>query len=129
MALDSCEREDYVALFECGEEELPPVSSLPAVCKNGGNGTPPASVEDENWQTDPVSGKLEKIRAAFLNSKTASEVKAAASTMPVGDWLDLVTKMAKQVDTAPVQITAIRIELPPRNDYEGDIIEVAVAQQ
>ena len=128
MALDCGDLEDYIGLFECEATELPDV---PAVCKNvnGGNGTPPAVIDDENWQTDPVSGKLEKIRAVFLNSKTASEVKAAASTMPVGDWLDLVTKITKQVEIAPVQITAIRIELPPRIEYEGDIVEVAVAQQ
>ena len=45
------------------------------------------------WFNDPVPTKLEKIRAAFLNSKTAAEVAAAAGNMPVGMWLECVIKL------------------------------------
>lgn len=48
---------------------------------------------EEDWQDDPVSTKLEKIRSVFLNSKTAAEVRAAVSGMPVGLWLDHVAKL------------------------------------
>jgi len=47
----------------------------------------------DSWKDDTVPTKLEKIRAVFLNSKTAAEVRAAAGNMPVGMWLECVIKL------------------------------------
>ena len=116
----------YLDLFEDEATELPPSSSLVKV-ENEKTGPPVPLTEDEEWQNDPVSVKLEKIRGVFLNAKTAPEVRAAASTMAIGDWLDMVGKLNKQVDPAPVHITAIRIELPPRQECDGDVVEVELA--
>jgi hypothetical protein len=51
-------------------------------------------LEEEDWQEDPVSVKWSKIRATFLNGKTAAEVRKEAEVMPVGTWLDWAIKMA-----------------------------------
>jgi hypothetical protein len=120
------ECEDYIGLFDSEEDELPEMSLVKV--ENGTAGTPLSVIDGEEWHDDPVSVKLEKIRGVFLNAKTAREVKVAAATMPIGDWLEFVGKISKQTDTAPVQITAIRIELPAREDYSGDVVEVELAQ-
>lgn len=127
MPLDAA---DYISMFDDETLELPLSVDGTGVDgdKNGDAGPPALLAEDIDWQNDPVSVKLEKIRGVFLNAKTASEVSVAASMMQIGDWLEYVGKLSKQVDTAPVQITAIRIELPPREDYSGDVVEVELAQ-
>ncbi len=119
------EAEDYIAILTAEDEELPAV-----VGEIREAGPPVPALGDEDWQEDPVPTKLEKIRGVFLNARTASEVRAAAATMPIGDWLDHVTKMTKQVEAGPVQITAIRIELPPRDAYCGKdaVVEVELPQ-
>lgn len=102
-------------------------ASLPAVVekKNGNGGAPAAAATgEEDWQDDPVPVKLDKIRATFLNGKTAGEVSVASATMRIEDWLEIVTKISKQTDAAPVKITAIRIELPPRDAFSADVVEV-----
>ena len=77
------------------------------------------------WVEDPVTGKWEKIRSAFYNGKSAREVWTAAKTMPMPMWLDLAQRMApKQVDVRSVQITAIRVELPPLSGFGDGVIDV-----
>ena len=66
---------------DLAKAEGPPVPALPAD-------------ESEDWQGDPLPLKLEKIRASFLNAKTAFDVKTAALRMPIGDWLELVVKLS-----------------------------------
>lgn len=86
---------DLMAIIEEDLDELPP-QERPETCLEGapeGSETP-AVAGDANWQDDPVPTKIEKIRAAFLNGKTASEVEAAAGNMLVGDWLELVAKIS-----------------------------------
>ena len=80
----------------------------------------------DNWSDDSVPGKWEKIKSTFYDGKTAAEVWSAAKTMPMGMWLDLAQRMApKQVDVRSVQITAIRVELPPLSGFgDGEIIDV-----
>lgn len=84
--------DDFIGLLGDDSPVLPPLREM----KNGMNGTPVPAVlaEDAEWQNDPVPVKLDKIRAAFLNGKTAQEVQDAASLMAIGDWLELVAKIA-----------------------------------
>jgi len=109
------------------------VEDLPVFEEGNGNGRrkvpalgPPSWLENSNWQDDPASGKLEKIRSVFLNAKTPEEVYTAASVMPIGDWMEMVAKLGKQVDPGQVQITSIRIELPPIGYSRGEVIEIEV---
>lgn len=85
--------EDFITLLEDDEPTLPPARDISAY-----HGTPAAGLQElppeADWKDDPVPVKLEKIRAAFLNGKSASEVLVAASMMPIGDWIELVTKLA-----------------------------------
>ena len=106
-------------------------AELPALSNGNGNGkrksrTPALAIESAYWTDDPVSVKLDKIRAVFLNAKTPTEVYAEASLMPVGDWLEMAGKLTKQTPEAPVKITAIRIELPPRDYQMGEVVEIEV---
>lgn len=114
--------DDFISLLADDASDLP----VEVAEKKGKPGTPAlASAEDREWHNDPVPIKLDKIRATFLNGKTASEVEAAAAVMPIGDWIETAAKMTKHVDSGPVQITAIRIELPPRSAYaDGEVVEV-----
>ncbi len=84
-----------------------------------------------DWQDDPVGQKWDKIRSAFLNAKSPEDLYLDGSGMSTREWLDYAIKLApKQVEAGPVQITAIRIELPSRNALDqlgaGDVIEVEV---
>jgi hypothetical protein len=117
--------DDFAAILSSEDATLPAVrpAAKPA---DRGNGTPAVGKATEGWLEDPVSVKLEKIRAVFLNAKTPTEVYAEAAVMPVGDWLDMVGKLTKQTPDAPVRITAIRIELPPRDYQMGEVVEVEV---
>ena len=101
MAPPPVDLDDFDMILACNEAELP--SSLPATRgENGKAGTPaPVNVAEEDWTNDPVPTKLDKIRAAFLNSKTAAEVQTAAWLMPIGDWLEMVVKLSPK----NVQIT------------------------
>lgn len=119
------EADDLITMLESADADLPALNCELVACEAG----PPAGeLVDLDWQNDPVSVKLEKIKAAFLNSKTATEVQAAASGMVIGDWLEMVVKLSKQADVGPVQITAIRIELPPAQagSASGPIIDVEI---
>lgn len=116
---------DYISLFDSASTDLD---------KDGGPvslAVPPPPLApaldgDANWQNDPVPVKLEKIRAAVLNARSAAEVTARAALIPIADWLDLVVKLSpKQIDVKSMQITAIRVELPPASDgADGDVIDV-----
>lgn len=88
-------------------------SSLPAV--------------EEDWIEDNIPGKWDKIRSIFLNAKRPVEVRAAAEFMPINQWLDWAVKMApKQPDVQGVRITAIRVELPPRDNQPSEAVVVEV---
>jgi len=95
--------------------EGPPVPALTAA-------------DEEDWQSDPLSLKLEKIRASFLNAKTAAEVKMSASMMPLGDWLELVVKLSpKNIQLqADVSFKHMLAELGPidKNQYRPRAIPV-----
>ena len=124
------ECDDYISMFDDDSEELPPSlsSCLPAVNEKTG---PPVSalelVDDIEWQNDPVPVKLEKIRAAFLNSRTAGEVMAAGSTMQIGDWLELVVKLSpKNIQVSGgLSFKHMLEEMGPidKNDYRPKQIE------
>jgi hypothetical protein len=111
-----------IALLE-GEEPMAAeaLSLLP--------GPPPPTktgeLSDEDWQEDPVPRKWDKIRAAFLNGKTAEEVQAVSRAMPVRSWLELACKMTqKQIDMPPLQINVVRVELPPQEHGEARVVDV-----
>lgn len=118
--------DDYDGLFSSVDLGPGPGLGLSALVPPLPLSPAPAPATDDDWSTDPVPVKLEKIRAAFLNAKTAREVTGMASVMAIGDWLDLVIKLSpKQVDVKALQITAVRIELPPTIDgIDGDVIDV-----
>ena len=81
--------------------------------------------EERDWQEDPVTGKWNKIRSEFMNGKTADEVRAMAESMSGLTWLEMCTKMApKQVEVNTMQITAIRIELPPEEMTEATYVSI-----
>lgn len=120
--LTNANADDFFSLLDSEETELP---ALPEA-ETGKQGTPDGDLSTLDWKEDPVSGKLEKIRAVFLNAKSPQEVHDQAATMPIGDWLETVGKMSKSVETGPVQITAIRIELPPREAFVSEAIEVEI---
>jgi hypothetical protein len=118
--------DDFAAILSCEDATLPALRPVVKPTNGGGNGTPALATVTESWIDDPVSVKLEKIRAVFLNAKTPTEVYAEAAIMPVGDWLEMVGKLTKQTPDAPVRITAIRIELPPRDYQMGEVVEIEV---
>ena len=100
--------------------------SPPRIVKpSNGNG------DDLDWSDDLVGGKWNKIRSAVMNSKSVEEVTADVQDMSVREWLDWVVRMApKQVEVQSMNITAVRIELPPRDGFgDGDVIEVEVPPQ
>jgi hypothetical protein len=94
---------------------------------------------EDDWATDPVPTKLEKIRAAFLNSKSAAEVTAAAGNMPVTMWLECVIKlMPKDIKVqgevsfhhmleglGPIDANAYRLGAGPVKVVEAEFSEVA----
>ena len=92
--------DDFDSILSCTDVAL---SSEPAVPSNGngGSGTPAPAVTEDDWQNDPIPAKLDKIRAAFLNAKSPTEVQTAAWLMPIGDWLEMVVKLSPK----NVQIT------------------------
>lgn len=102
MAPPPVDLDDFDMILSCDEASLP-ASSLPVPSNGNGNGGTPARVNavEEDWTDDPIPTKLDKIRAAFLNSKTAAEVQTAAWLMPIGDWLEMVVKLSPK----NVQIT------------------------
>ena len=85
---------------------------------------------DLDWQDDPVPLKLEKIRAAFLNGKTAAEVENAAAMMLVGDWLELIAKISpKNVQVqGEVSFKHMLEELGPidKSQYRFKMIEAEI---
>ena len=89
------DEEGFISLLEDVCPTLPAVRELTVDKSNGnGNGDAPLALADENWHDDPVPVKLEKIRAAFMNGRTAEEVRLCAGVMPIGDWLELVVKLS-----------------------------------
>lgn len=102
MAPPPVDLDDFDMILSCDEASLP-ASSLPVPSNGNGNGGTPARTVPaaESWQDDPVSVKLDKIRAIFLNAKTPTEVYAEASLLPIGDWLEMVVKLSPK----NVQIT------------------------
>ena len=123
----------YLDLFEDEATELPPSLSVSETAiESEGAPAPALSLveNEEEWKNDPVPVKLEKIRAAFLNSKTVSEVLAAGSMMMIGDWLELVVKLSpKNVQiTGGLSFKHMLEELGPINkdDYRPKQIECRV---
>ena len=96
--------DDFDLILGSDDAELP---ALIPVLNNGNgngnrtNGTPALVNESSEWLSDPLPVKLDKIRELFLNSKSPTEVYAAASLMPISDWLDMVVKLSPK----NVQIT------------------------
>jgi len=94
--------EDLMDILEADLNTLPPSAKE----NNGSSFKAPGDFSSEeltedDWQEDALPGKLDKIRAAFLNGKTASQVKEQAALMPMDEWLGLVAKLApKQVQIA-----------------------------
>lgn len=130
MPLDS---DDFIGLLSSDDEDLPsfskPMGPQPPAIRQ-------ATTEDD-WQDDPVSTKLEKIRAAFLNGKTAAQVAGEAALMPMGDWLELVVKLSpKNVQVSgAVSFKHMLEELGPidKEQYRlsgpiGEVIEAEVAE-
>lgn len=87
-ARETCELDGLISLLEDGPAEVVPDLDLAVE-------QAPSRVvaEEDDWNSDPVATKLEKIRAVFLNSKSPAEVRAAAGVMPVGLWLEQVIKL------------------------------------
>lgn len=83
------EAEDFIKMFKEESTNLP---ALPPPI--AAEGSPPLPAASGDWQEDPLAVKLDKIRAAFLNGKTAGEVEAEAARMHIGDWLELVVKLS-----------------------------------
>lgn len=81
---------DLFAIVEGSQAELP---SKTEPAQTSAVQVPVCLTEDD-WQADPVPVKLEKIRAAFLNSKTVTDIRMASTTMPIGDWLEMVVKLS-----------------------------------
>ena len=112
------------------------VPAGPPVEGDGGELSLAERLDQLDWQDDTVGQKWDKIRTAFLNAKTPADIYLDASGMQTREWLDWAVKMApKQPETAAVQITAIRIELPSRNTLDqlgvgsAQVVEVEVPPQ
>lgn len=73
------------------EEDL---DYLPELPKDDTEAPSLPTVTDADWQNDPVPVKMEKIRAALMNAKTAFDVEDQARRLPVADWIELVAKLA-----------------------------------
>ena len=102
------------------------LSSLPPVVKpSNGNGN------ELDWTDDPVGVKWNKIRSAVMDSKSVEEVVADVQAMGTREWLDWVVRMApKQVEVQSMNITSVRIELPPLAGMDsGDVIDIEVPPQ
>lgn len=114
--------EGLIALLE-GDGELPalvePFPPLMPVERK-------IPVELQPWASDPVGKKWDKIREAFYNAKTPEDVFIEAEGMSLREWLEWACKMApKQPDVAAMQITTIRVELPPTTGLSGgNVVEV-----
>ena len=107
--------DDFISLLSSEESSLP--ASALAEFEEAGPPAPGGNENGEDWKNDPLPLKLDKIRATVLNAKTPSEVHAAAATMPVGDWFELVVKMSPkniQVDGA-ISFTHMLAEMAPIN--------------
>ena len=144
------DQEGFIAMLEGAtlvssyDAELPPQAKLAMDCPTTAQGTDDElllDLSDEpsngrsrrpakdsaEWDNDAVPMKLEKIRAAFLNSKTAAEVTAAAGNMPVAMWLECVIKlMPKNVQvTGSVDFTHMLAGLAPidRDAYRPKVVE------
>lgn len=80
---------DLISLLEDGPSaDIPELVLEPVQSPQGDETSDP-----DDWRTDPVAVKLEKIRSVFLNSKTPFEVRAAAASMPIGLWLEQVVRL------------------------------------
>ena len=92
---------------------------------------PVEGLDDLDWSADNVSGKWNKIRSAVMNAKSVEELSVDAAAMSTREWLDWICRMApKQVEVQSMQITSVRIELPPLDGFEyGDVIDVEVPPQ
>lgn len=105
---------------------LPKLQSLPPAAKpSNGNG------DELDWTDDPVGVKWNKIRSTVMNAKSVEEVVADVEAMGTREWLDWVVRMApKQVEVQSMNITSVRIELPPLAGMDsGDVIDVEVPPQ
>lgn len=88
--------DDFDLILGSEDVQLPPLSSsVPSNGNGSGSGAPDLAVtEEDDWRNDPIPAKLDKIRAAFLNAKSPTEVHTAAWLMPIGDWLEMVVKLS-----------------------------------
>ena len=119
--------EGYIGLFE---EESPEVSPAVNTAAPGNGDRMELGVEgrkildtlievkpEEEWAEDTFGNAWNKIRSAFLKSKTAFDVKAYARTLSDAAWLDVVLKMAPRdvKVTGEVNIKHMLSELGPIN--------------
>lgn len=72
---------------------------------------------EEEWAEDSFGNAWNKIRNAFLRSKTAFDIKAYAKTLSEAAWLDIAMKMApKDVKvTGEISMKHMLEELGPIN--------------
>jgi len=83
--------DDFSRILASDESTLP---DLPITTEKKNGGAPATGDAEDGWMDDPISTKLEKIRAVFLNAKSPMEVFAQASVMRIGDWLEMVVKLS-----------------------------------
>jgi len=120
---DIVDTEGLLGMFE-DTGELPPVpATVPAEFPTKRN-VEYQVTEDDEWKDDNTAGKFDKIRRVFMNGRTAQDVLLHAQTMSDRDWMDTVVRLApKQIDVNTVQITSIKVELPP--GYADDnVVEI-----
>ena len=129
--------EGYIGLFE---EESPEVSPAVNTAAPGNGGRMELGTEgrkilgelievkpEEEWAGNPIPAAWNKIRSAFLQGRTAFDIKAFSKSISDGAWLELALKMApKQIEVNSLQITTVRIELPPKTPIDVDIIDIEV---
>jgi hypothetical protein len=119
---------DLLGILEATQTKLPP-QALPQTTEDQ---LPVlVTISDDEWQNDPIPVKLDKIRAAVLNSKTASEVRLHAGLMQIGDWLEMVVKLSpKQMQVqGSFSFKHMMEEFGPidSSKYKPQVIDIEVA--
>lgn len=129
--------DDFDSILACTDVALAaPGASVPSN-GNGSSGAPALIATEDNWQNDPIPTKLDKIRAAFLNAKSPTEVQTAAWLMPIGDWLEMVVKLSPKnvqvtgdisfihmLDTlGPINKSEYRLPTPAECIVEAELAE------
>lgn len=89
---------------------LPPIKQVASPTPRSVQPRPTAemglqTVGDDDWQEAPVGEKWDRIRAAWMNGKTAAEVISEAECMSVPAWLEICVKMAPKNVTVQGQVS------------------------